>query len=259
MIALKRFIKNNISFIVILTYFLIFSILLPLLFLFNSSNIEKELFERITFLTLISITSGCIATILTIIKDFYLYPFSRISLYIKLGIQTQIFLYILIWVQFWKFKIELEYFYFLVDFSGVFIYLCVIPILFMVRILYSYIISYKRVKNNVILLSIIKNGNFTTKNQIRKYINQMGLSLTSTNATLLKSIEFLESDRNLLIVKKNKYQLTKKGKEILSWFEKNRSATFERIVLTPKKISSKMEIPLQVWTEEDLEKYNKKR
>jgi len=102
MIALKRFIKNNISFIVILTYFLIFSILLPLLFLLNSSNIEKELLAKITFLTIISITSGCVATILTIIKDFYLYPFSRISLYIKLGIQTQILFYILIWVQFWN-------------------------------------------------------------------------------------------------------------------------------------------------------------
>jgi len=254
-LAVKRFLKKNIRLIGYLIFFFIFSILLPIFFFINSENIERELFREIGFLTIISIISGTLVTFLIIIKNYFLYPFSRISLFISIGIQTQILFYILSWVQFWKFEIELDVFYIMINFSSVFIFLCVIPLLFIVRIVHSYIIKYKRGRSNAILLYVIKNGNFSTKNQIRKYHNQIGLKLKLKKNEILKDVELLEKKK--LIVKKNRYQLTKKGKEFLSWFEKNRSASLENVVVTPKKTYSKE--PLQVWTEEDLKKYTEKR
>ena len=258
-IVIKRLIKENIRLIAYLSFFLVFTILLPILFLFNSINIERKLFQEMGFLTIISIISGCFATILTLIKSFFLYHFSRISLIISIGIQVQLFVYILFWAQFWTFEIELEYFYLLMDLSNVSSFLNIIPPLFITRIIYSYIIGYKRAKIQAIILYALKNGAFSSTNQIRRYFSQSEFKLKFKKVSILKIIEILESEKKRYIIKKKKYQLTKKGKEFLGWFEKNRSISLKKIVLTPKKISSKIEVPLQVWTEEDLKEYNKNR
>lgn len=251
-----RFIKKNFRLIAYLSFFVIFTILLPVLFLFNSVNIERELFLEIGLLTIISIISGCVATILTLVKS-YLYPFSRMSLILNIGIQVQFFVYVLFWAQFWKFEIGLESFYLMMDLSNIYFFLFGIPLLFLIRIIYLYVIGYRKAKINAIVLYALKNGNFNSKNQIRKYFNQINFKLIKTDIKIHQIIETLESEKKRYIVKKKKYQLTKIGNEFLNWFKKHRNSSLAKIVVTPK--SGKGEIPLQVWTEEELKEYNKKR
>lgn len=255
-INLIRFIKKNIGLIAYLLFFVIFTILLPVLFLFNSVNIERELFLEIGLLTIISIISGCVATILTLVRRL-LYPFSRMSLILNIGIQVQFFVYILLWAQFWKFEISLEYFYLMMDLSNIYVFLSVIPLLILIRIIFLYVIGYRKAKINAIVLYALKNGNFNSKNQIRRYFNQINFKLSKTDNKIIQIIETLESKKKNLIIKKKKYQLTKKGNEFLNWFETHRNSSLAKIVVTPK--SGKIEIPLQVWTEEELKEYNKKR
>ncbi len=72
-------------------------------------------------------------------------------------------------------------------------------------------------------------------------------------------MDLLEKELKLVEFKDNKYELTSKGK---SYLEKNlkdfKLIKEEEIYITPTQSYEEYPVPLEVWTEDDLNNYNRK-
>jgi len=233
---------------------IIITMILPLVFFFNflSLNISSDLLLRIRDLTIISVILGGFTVIFNVSK-YMLNPLSRANLIVNIGTELLYTIYFYLWSQFWVIKIDIEDFSLTLDLSILSLFIYVVPIMIMVRSIYRYFINYKKAFSNAIILKVIKDRNFNSKNVIRKYL---GRNLNSEFKTeilqdLSKKIDDLEA--KMLIKKQKKYLLIKKGKDLLNWFEEKRNSKL-RAIIKPEYTTLGEAYPLQVWTEEDLEK-----
>lgn len=233
---------------------IIITLIIPLIFFFNfmTLNIKSDLVFRIRVLTIISIIIGAITTILNLLK-YMLNPLSRIFLLIAIGTELIFCILIYLWGQFWVIRIDVENFSLKLDLSVLSMFIYIIPILIIVRIIYCYFITYKTAFNKAIILKIIREGNFNSKNMLRKYISR-NLNSELKSQFLINISKTIDDLENYKLIKKRKgYFLSQEGKKLLTWFEKNRITKLETIIKT-EYIASVGAYPLQIWTEEDLEK-----
>jgi len=251
---------TKIKAIITISFTFITTIIFPYIFyLYNKGlafeegvNIYKYLL-RVKQITIISVIIGGFITGLVVFMFLqraysnYRYILSTVSLIIFC-------LFIIIWSNVISINISVDIITISISLSILYIFTLGIPILVIFRNTYNFIIKKKEIKNYLLILRAIQeSGNFSSKIQIRKHISNNVLIDYKFKDFLLKNLtnllEELEFEKKLISSKNRKYILSKKGKELLKIYGD----------LMPDFMKEESVMELEVWSEEELQKYAHRR
>ncbi|MFX1258749.1 MAG: hypothetical protein ACFFAN_12885 [Promethearchaeota archaeon] len=159
----------------------------------------------------------------------------------------------------------------LIDFTILYFFMLVLPVLIIVWNLYNYIVQKQELKCDLFLLKVIyKAEHASTKHDLKKYIRGSQALRESVHIRnyLLKNLDRLLGDlasgNYPLITKTNKYTLTRYGKKVLLQYQDRKF--FKRKTIDKDKEDEFIKVKpvdiidgYEVWTEDQLRNYSKKR
>ncbi|MFX1312267.1 MAG: hypothetical protein ACFFHD_06610 [Promethearchaeota archaeon] len=191
-----------------------------------------------------------------ILLTYFQKPFTNGKLIFSLIPEILYIFYIILASQMQNYFFNVQDVKLVIDFSNVYLSLLGVPILVMIRILHNFMANINDFKINLtILIAIKKSNKLKTKKQVKNYILN---NIDSDNKLKDKLIHnfskyFTKLEKDIYIRKKNRYVLTLKGNILVQNYENRQrfnllKSKFIEILPTTKKV------PLQVWTEKDLEK-----
>jgi hypothetical protein len=183
----------------------------------------------------------------------YINSLSRVRVLLLIITELAYILYIFIWSTLGYVSIDIDEIYIQFDISLLSLVLIGVPILSILKTIYNYKIKLNESYRFTIVLILILEG-INSKSKLTKYLSPRQDRFKIKNIKISQILERLMNQKEPLIKKNGSYRVTFKGKSYLNWIEKHRSEKFSQITLFSQEKDS---IPLQVWTEEDLRKYNR--
>lgn len=184
-----------------------------------------------------------VLTVLLTVTLFKINNISKTWLAITLSKEILYSTLILLWALTSKISIKVETFEIFFDTSALILVFLGIPLLTTVKQTFNFIGRRKLIRNQLTVLKAIKeNDRINTNRQIKKLLTRNSIKITNLSAIIDMSL----NNEPPLLKKRGSLNLTKKG---LQYLERYESKFFKNIIILDM---DHQEVPLQVWTEEDL-------
>lgn len=178
-------------------------------------------------------------------------PFSKKKIFFSIISEIFYIFYIILSAGMVQIKVNSGNLFLKIDFSFLYLFAIMIPVLFLLRNLYNYVIRRKELLYRILVLkAIFSENNLTSKAQIKKYILKNYYLIPQRKKYFLINLDNIIKDlqqKPKLITKKgNKYRLTQKGQQFTNFFKNE--FNFEYRTNVTKKHQ-------EVWTEQELLKH----
>ncbi|MFX1575040.1 MAG: hypothetical protein ACFFB0_20070 [Promethearchaeota archaeon] len=216
------------------------------------SNYFLKFQKLMIFSTLI----GASMTFLALLKYFQK-PYSLKRLIFSCSILVLYCFYISLWAQLTKFSVNIETISLTINLSVLYLLFIVSPLILIIKKIYDFIILRKELNYKISILRILcDNKRINSHSQFRKYITKSPMLKKKSKLYLLRNLSKimieLEVSKIPLIRNNKGYHLTRNGRNLLNYFEKLNSEK------TQNHLNDYALEGLEVWTERDLKKLNKR-